>query len=181
MLAIFMTIENDGERRLAEELYLSYRGRMYGIAYSVLHNREDAEDAVMDAVYNIVNNISRFVSLPRNKTESLIVIIVRNAAINRYNRNRRRGVLPLEEAVLAQTLGLQEEAMRQETRRELLETVNSLDEPGREILVRRYYYDQKPRQIALALGMTVKQVDNSLYRSKRLLREKLSQAWGGAE
>ena len=66
-------------------------------------------------------------------------------------------------------------------RRELLETVNSLDEPGREILVRRYYYDQKPRQIALALGMTVKQVDNSLYRSKRLLREKLSQAWGGAE
>ena len=97
MLAIFMTIENDGERRLAEELYLSYRGRMYGIAYSVLHNREDAEDAVMDAVYNIVNNISRFASLPRNKTESLIVIIVRNAAINRYNRNRRRGVLPLDE------------------------------------------------------------------------------------
>ena len=60
MLAIFMTIENDGERRLAEELYLSYRGRMYGIAYSVLHNREDAEDTVMDAVYSIVNNISRF-------------------------------------------------------------------------------------------------------------------------
>ena len=29
--------------------------------------------------------------------------------------------------------------------------------------------------------MTVKQVDNSLYRSKRLLREKLSEAWGGAE
>ena len=71
--------------------------------------------------------------------------------------------------------------MEKETRRELLETVNSLDEPGRDILVRRYYYDQKPRQIALALGMTVKQVDNSLYRSKRLLREKLSQAWGGAE
>ena len=71
--------------------------------------------------------------------------------------------------------------MRKETRRELLETVNSLDEPGRDILVRRYYYDQKPQQIALALGMTVKQVDNSLYRSRRLLREKLSEAWGGAE
>ena len=101
--------------------------------------------------------------------------------MDRFREITRRGVLPLEEAVLAQTLGLQEEAMRKETRRELLETVNSLDEPGREILVRRYYYDQKPRQIALALGMTVKQVDNSLYRSKRLLREKLSQAWGGAE
>ncbi len=32
------------------------------------------------------------------------------------------------------------------------------------------------RQIALALGMTVKQVDNSLYRSKRQLRQTLNMA-----
>ena len=64
--------------------------------------------------------------------------------------------------------------MRAETRRELLAAVNALGEPGREILVRRYYYGQKPREIALALGLTVKQVDNSLYRAKRQLREALS-------
>ena len=54
--------------------------------------------------------------------------------------------------------------------------MNALGEPGREILVRRYYFNQKPRQIALALGMTVKQVDNSLYRSKRQLRQTLNMA-----
>ena len=82
VLPIFMTIENDEERSLAENLYLTYKSRMYGIAYAILHNREDAEDAVMDAVFSIVKNISLFSSIPRNKTESLIVVIIRNAAIN---------------------------------------------------------------------------------------------------
>jgi RNA polymerase sigma-70 factor (ECF subfamily) len=64
--------------------------------------------------------------------------------------------------------------MSRETKKELIAAVNALGEPGREILVRRYYYEQKPREIALALGMTVKQVDNSLYRSKRALRQVLT-------
>ena len=39
VLPIFMTIENDEERSLAENLYLTYKSRMYGIAYAILHNR----------------------------------------------------------------------------------------------------------------------------------------------
>ena len=84
-------------------------------------------------------------------------------------------MLPLEEAALSAGLGMQELLLQEETRRELLAAVNALGEPGKEILVRRYYYGQKPKQIALALGLTVKQVDNSLYRSKRQLREVLTQ------
>ena len=108
-------------------------------------------------------------------------MVARSRAIDRFREITRRGTLPLEEAVPAETLGLQEAAMQRETRRELLAAVNALGQPGRDILVRRYYYDQKPRQIALAMGMTVKQVENSLYRSKRRLRESLSAAWGGAK
>lgn len=44
----------------------------------------------------------------------------------------------------------------------------------REILIRRYYYDQKPKEIALAMDMSVKQVDNRLYQTKLKLRESLS-------
>jgi len=39
--------------------------------------------------------------------------------------------------------------------------------------VRRYYYGQKPKEIALALNMSVKQVDNRLYQTKRRLRQVL--------
>ena len=172
-----------GDADMMNHVINKFSRLLWPIAGAVLKNagsEQDVEECVADAFIYLWEHPERF-DPGRGTLKSWLCIVARSRAIDRFREITRRGVLPLEEAVLAQTLGLQEEAMRQETRRELLETVNSLDEPGREILVRRYYYDQKPRQIALALGMTVKQVDNSLYRSKRLLREKLSQAWGGTE
>ena len=47
MLPIFLTIENDEERSLAEDLYLAYKSKMYRIAYAVLHNKEDAISHLM--------------------------------------------------------------------------------------------------------------------------------------
>ena len=156
---------------------------LWPIARAVLEKvgcDQDIEECVADSFIYLWEHPEKF-DPGKGSLKSWLCIVARSRAIDRYREITRYGVLPLEEAVLVQTLGLQEEAVRQETSRELLETVNSLGEPGREILMRRYYYDQKPRQIALALGMTVKQVDNSLYRSKRLLREKLSATWGGTE
>ena len=40
----------------------------------------------------------------------------------------------------------------------------------KDILIRRYFYEQKPKEIARALDLSVKQVDNYLYRSKQKLR-----------
>ncbi|MGM9549019.1 MAG: sigma-70 family RNA polymerase sigma factor [Faecousia sp.] len=156
---------------------------LWPIARAVLENvgcEQDAEECVADAFIYLWEHPDKF-DPRKGSLKSWLCIVVRSRAIDRFRELTRRGTLPLEEAVLAQTLGLQEAAMQRETRRELLAAVNALGEPGREILVRRYYYNQKPRQIALALGMTVKQVDNSLYRSKRLLRERLTAAWGGAK
>ena len=86
--------------------------------------------------------------------------------------------MPLEEALLFSGAGMQELLIQEESRKELLAAVDALEEHNREILVRRYYHNQKPREIALALGLTVKQVDNSLYRSKRQLRQLLAEKGG---
>ena len=56
MLSLFLTIQNENDRLLAEMLYRKYKHQMYGIAYSILHNRADAEDVVMDSVYKKVKN-----------------------------------------------------------------------------------------------------------------------------
>ena len=59
-------------------------------------------------------------------------------------------------------------------KRRIFTLINALGEPDREILVRRYYYEQKPKEIALALNLSVKQVNNRLYQTKQKLREALS-------
>ena len=153
-----------------------YSRLLWPIAAAVLKHvgsDQDVEECVADAFIYLWQHPGKF-DPGRGTLKSWLCIIVRSRAIDRYREITRRDTLPLEEAVLSGGLGLQDELMRGETRRELLTAVNALGEPGREILVRRYYYGQKPREIAMALGLTVKQVDNSLYRSKRQLRETLS-------
>ena len=180
VLPIFMTIENDEERSLAEHLYLTYKSRMYGIAYAILHKREDAEDAVMDAVFSIVKNISRFSSIPRNKTESLIVVIIRNAAINRYHYNKRRSTLPLEEAAIdiPDSDPTPEEMFGQkEDYEELLRVMRMLDPIYRDILLLKYFYEYDNGTIAAMTGVAETTVRVRLMRAK----EKLSGLLGGGE
>lgn len=153
-----------------------YSRLLWPIVSAVLQNvgsEQDAEEVVADAFIYLWEHPQKF-DPSRGTLKTLLCVIARSRAIDRYRELTRRQTVPLEEAVLGAGVGLQEQLMAVETKKELTAAVNALGEPAREILLRRYYYDQKPRQIALALGMTVKQVDNSLYRTKQQLRAVLS-------
>lgn len=158
-----------------------YSRLLWPIAAAVLHNvgnEQDVEESVADAFIYLWEHPEKF-DPSRGSLKTLLCVLVRSRAVDRYREILRRNWVPMEEGLLRVDGGLQEKLLQEENRRELLSAVRALEEPNREILIRRYYHDQKPRQIALAMGMTVKQVDNSLYRSKRQLREILM-AKGGA-
>ena len=47
MIAMYMSfIDSEDDREKFEIIYHEYRKRMFSVAYSILHNNEDAEDAV---------------------------------------------------------------------------------------------------------------------------------------
>jgi len=153
-----------------------YARLLWPIASAVLKNtgsEQDVEEVVADAFIYLWEHPEKF-DPQRGSLKTLLCVIARSRAIDRYRELTRRAVLPLEEAVLSTELELPEQLIAKENQTDLLAAVDALGEPGREILIRRYYYNQKPREIALALNMTVKQVDNSLYRSKRTLRDALT-------
>lgn len=157
-----------------------YSRLLWPIVSAVLHtagSQQDVEECVADAFIYLWEHPERF-DPKRGSLKTLLCILARSRAIDRYRELMRKSTSPLEEAVLSSGIGLQEKLLQEETKRELLAAVRALEEPNREILVRRYYHDQKPREIALALGLTVKQVDNSLYRSKRQLRAALGEKGG---
>lgn len=180
MLPIFLTIKNDDERLLAERIYLTYKSKMYSIAFSILRNREDAEDAVMDSVYKIVKNISVFNGIDKSKTESLIVIIVRNTAINRYNYNKYREYDPIDGATMLipdDSPNPADNIIEQEQYNELLNKIRSLDSLYRDVLLMKYLYGYDNATIASLAGVSESTVRVRLMRARKLLDEMLK---GGA-
>ena len=46
MLIYLQMIDTPEERSKFEQIYLEYKGLMFHVAYDILHNEQDAEDAV---------------------------------------------------------------------------------------------------------------------------------------
>ena len=58
----------------------------------------------MDAVYKFINNISKFDSAASEKTRSLVMIIVRNVALNKYNYNKYHIAVGFDEEAESDTV-----------------------------------------------------------------------------
>lgn len=153
-----------------------YSRLLWPIAAAVLQNvgsEQDVEEVVADVFICLWQDPQRYVP-ERGSLKTLLCVMVRSRAIDRYRKLTRDMTLPLEEMLLSTGPSVQELLEAQENRMALAAAVQALEEPGREILVRRYFYNQKPKQIALAMGLSVKQVDNALYRMKKRLRGSLA-------
>ncbi|BFH63459.1 hypothetical protein PAJ34TS1_40510 [Paenibacillus azoreducens] len=64
----------------------------------------------------------------------------------------------------------EELAMIRRERDEINDLVRNLGEPDREIFIRRYFYLEKVRDIALRLGMQEKAVTARIHRAREKLR-----------
>ena len=180
MLAIFNLLEDKAERNLAEAIYKKHKRSMYGVAYSILKNSADAEDAVMDAVYKIINNISKFDSEASEKTRSLVMIIVRNVALNKYNYNKSHGAVSFDEEAESELYReeLPEEYfLSAEAYGELLAKIRALEPIYRDVILMKYLYGYENIEISAMLGVSEATVRVRLMRGKKLLKNKLS---GGA-
>jgi RNA polymerase sigma-70 factor, ECF subfamily len=90
MLFFITTIKDDEIRSQLEEIYLLYNKELWHIANVILNDMHEAEDVVQTAYEKFYNYLSKNIDMKCNKTKGLIVIIVRNIAINLFNQRKRR-------------------------------------------------------------------------------------------
>ena len=129
---------------------------------------EEIEECVADAFVYLWQNPERF-DPARGTLKNWLAMIARSRAVDRARQIARRGTVQLGENVAADD-GPLDELLLSEARGNVQNAVCALREPDREIIVRRYYSCQKPGEIALAMDMSVSQVNNRLYRAKKRLR-----------
>lgn len=171
-----ITAINNRNEAAINEVITKYAKLLWSVAGAVLNHigsTQDVEECVADTFIYLWEHPEKY-NPRRGKLKTWLSIVARTQAVNRCREITRRNIVPLEDTDFIDQLGLVDTFLEAETRRALIAAVNALGEPDREILIRRYYYEQKPKEIALALDLSVKQVDNRLYQTKLKLRKALS-------
>ena len=84
MLIYLQMIESPEDKLKFEIIYQKYKQRMFAVAYDILRNPEDAEDAVHYAFLKVVENIKKIEEADCLKTKGYVVTIVENRAIDIY-------------------------------------------------------------------------------------------------
>lgn len=158
------------------EIVVKYSKLLWPIAAAVLKNvgnEQDIEECVADVFIDLWENPDKY-DAKRGTLKSWLCMVVRCKAIDRYRVLSKHSTVPLEGAMMVGRMGMQDALMQEETKRELVAAVNTLADVEKDILIRRYYYEQKPGEIAKALDLPIKKVKNHLYRSKQKLRKAIT-------
>lgn len=143
-------------------LIKEYEKQLYVVAYTILNNESDSEDAVCSAIQKGYEKLEQLKN-PK-KFKAWIIRITKNEALQ---MKRKRVELPGNEKldILLEATG--------DSYNELWDVLISLPEEYRIVIVMYYYNGMPIKEIADALMIPVGTVKSRMNRGKRLLKEAL--------
>ena len=147
-----------------KEICTKYGDRLYAAAFNITRQRQDAEDAVQEALLRLFRSEKEFESEEHVKAWLIRVTIniAKSTCTSFWHRNR----VPYEDY-------MDEIPFEDESDRDLMEAVLSLPDKYR-IIVHLYYYEgYKTREIADTLKLSENTVKTRLLQSRKLLKTKL--------
>lgn len=186
ILEIIQAIENENERHAISEIFRLYYPRMKAVAYNVLHNREDAEDAAMNAMKYMCEHPDLFTNYDTSpQTISLIYLCVKSAAIDIYRKNKRKNNLFFSLDELKDHGGVNSSSesndlilniiITEETKKILAQAIEELEDIYKIPILLKYSYQMKNIDIAELTHLDVNMVNSRIFRAKNLLRKKMKE------
>jgi RNA polymerase sigma-70 factor, ECF subfamily len=175
-----------GERELFHNLIRPYERGAFILSYSILRNREDAEEAVQQAMLNIFSRLSQLDDVERFKQWAMRV--VENEA--KMHRRKRRQHLyesiegsdpdpahekPFRPRQFADWRDLPSDIVEQaEVRNAIWKALGELPDIYREVFVLRDMQHLDVAETSQALGIGESAVKTRLHRARLMMREALT-------
>jgi RNA polymerase sigma-70 factor (ECF subfamily) len=182
MLDIQSLVERwkQGDAQAAEALYNAHRGRAYGLAYSLLEETAEAEDAAQDALIYALTHIARYEPQRASFSTWLHTITV-SRCHDRLRRRKHRGFsltawLKRDDDWPDPAANQEQHTLKAETRDEVWRAVQSLKLPLREAVVLRFWLGHTYREMAEILGCPVPTAQGRVRLAYQQLQERLAQS-----
>ena len=166
----------DEGRLQAEEAALAnlvrqYAGTLYRVAYSVLCNCSDAEDAVQEAFLRVLRHRDMLDEVRDRRV--WLIRIVWNVVLDRKRRSKTRpetdDVAELARVLPAGGLSAEECAAAAQHHAHVLACVEQLPAKERQVLMLSAFEELTSVEIASVLGITESSVRSRLFRARNLM------------
>lgn len=167
MLIYLQMVKAPEDKQKFQRIHDRYLGLMLHVAKRVLGSGRDAEDAVQEAFIAIAKNISKFSDPACSKTQSYVVTIVENKAIDIYRARRRRPAEPLNEETEGIPFRVEGHA--------LADAIARLPARYRELILLKYAEGYTDRELIKMLGLSYGGVRSLDARAKKKLKALLEE------
>ena len=178
---LLMAIESEEDRRLVEDFYLENRAKFKIIAYSIVKDEILADDCVHDVFATLIDMLERFKSFPPDDKIKYTVICVKNAAIakckdrNKYislTRDSEEFDDGKEYDIADDSYDACEIVINQELKDKVRALIDALLTIYRDVMIFRFQYQLKGKEISDALHITEDAARQRLKRGKEMLRKR---------
>ena len=161
-----------GNEEAFAQIVDKYSKLLWVIAGGILGSigtEQDIEECVSDVFIEIWKKPKAF-KKQRGTLKNFLAVIAKSKALDRYRALSKMKIVEIDEVINLSDDGLLGYVIDREMYAELYEAINLLSEPNKEIIIRRYFFEEKPACIAEKISMPLKEVENRLYQSKQKLK-----------
>ena len=164
------------QQEALEALVDQYATTLYRVAFSVLRNQSDAEDAVQEAFLRVLRHRETLGDIRDHRV--WLIRIVWNIVLDRKRRAKTRpetgDIADVARVMPATGLTAEERAAAAQHHAHVLACVEKLPAREREVMMLSVFEELSSVEIAAVLDVTESSVRSRLFRARNLLAELLS-------
>ncbi len=177
-------LARNGDRGAFADLVELYKDKIFHLAYRMLNNTHEAEDAVQETFLRVYMNLDRYDE--NQKFSTWIFRIGTNLCIDRLRKRKKKtysldaempdgegndfySMLPGHEDTP------EKQVILSETQQQIRKAIDTLPEKYKSVVILRYLHDLSLQEIGEVLDMPVTTVKTRVHRGREYLRKKLEQ------
>ncbi|MCM1525188.1 MAG: sigma-70 family RNA polymerase sigma factor [Ruminococcus sp.] len=172
MISFYLSLlDTPEEKSKFEQLYRLYRQDMFKMAYGILENKYDTEDAVHEAFMRVMKKLTKISEINCPQTHAYLLIIVKNTALKILKKRKKTIDVDTDTIEIADDFGLEEYVISNMEVEHIKHILEQLSDDYYEVLFLELFMEFSISDIAEQLGLTYENTKKRLQRAKKKFKE----------
>ena len=156
-----ITRYQEGDASCFEVLLERYQAKVYGYIFSVVKEKETADDIFQDTFYKVIVTINSGLYKDENKFVHWVMRIAHNLIVDYFRRNNKMPIVPNKpDGDVVDNLKIQDEnaehaIMKKQTSANIRKLVKMLPPEQRRVVILRHYGKCDFKDIAASTGVSI--------------------------